>query len=323
MLAEIPGTDGFTINTIGQVYDKQGKLRNNYINGDGYITTAVKLLDGKTTTIAVHRLLAMAHIPKDREDRIEVNHRNGIKKDIRKENLEWVTPFENNIHSELLRDDSLRKKLVIFKNNKPFDSAKNLEEASKITNLPSLVIWDHLKNGTVSSEGFHFQYILRNKNIPEELRKYEKSKGIRRNIKIRDTETGEVLRFVSLTDAARHYNTYSSAIYQAIQKTKNPKLLQLRYQVTYDDCEFPELSDDDLNKAKGRCSKKVFGYNVQTKETILTDSAAEFIKKTGLSRKAVTTVLANGELRKVGCWFFIYSSKQNDEKMMAFVKSAV
>ena len=67
---------------------------------NGYLEVATKL-DGKRVKCLVHRLIGMAFVSGYNEElKINnINHINGIKTDNRPENLEWVTPSENQLHS--------------------------------------------------------------------------------------------------------------------------------------------------------------------------------------------------------------------------------
>ena len=73
--AYIPGTLGFTASDAGEIRGPSGELKNVYKNLDGYCTASVKLVDGSWRTFGVHRLVALAHIPDDRDKAVlEVNH---------------------------------------------------------------------------------------------------------------------------------------------------------------------------------------------------------------------------------------------------------
>jgi hypothetical protein len=63
----------------------------------GYVKRTLSK-DGKNFCFTEHRLVAMAFV-KNSENKLTVNHINGIKTDNRVENLEWSTSLENKQHA--------------------------------------------------------------------------------------------------------------------------------------------------------------------------------------------------------------------------------
>lgn len=67
------------------------------IDGSGYLRTMIQNDNKKYTTIKMHRVVCAAFL--GNQDRLEVNHKNGIKTDNNILNLEWCTRSENCQHS--------------------------------------------------------------------------------------------------------------------------------------------------------------------------------------------------------------------------------
>ena len=66
-------------------------------NSSGYLD--VGLYDnGSKKSMLIHRLVGFAFIPK-LKDKPAINHKNGCKTDNKVDNLEWVSPSENNFHA--------------------------------------------------------------------------------------------------------------------------------------------------------------------------------------------------------------------------------
>ena len=77
---------------------------------NGYLSVRINI-DEKIKWHTIHRLVATAFIP-NFENKLQVNHLNGIKTDNRVENLEWATQSENTKHAydnKLLKPAGNRK----------------------------------------------------------------------------------------------------------------------------------------------------------------------------------------------------------------------
>lgn len=87
----------YYISSFGRVYSAAyRKFFKTRLDKYGYVQVSLKKISKNPLTL--HRLVAKAFISNP-ENRLQVNHINGIKTDNRVENLEWVTAKENIRHS--------------------------------------------------------------------------------------------------------------------------------------------------------------------------------------------------------------------------------
>lgn len=74
----------------------RGRLIKGTQHSAGYRLAETRTPDGKRRSIYLHRAVMAAWVG---ESDLNVNHKNGDKTDNRLENLEYVTPAENNLHA--------------------------------------------------------------------------------------------------------------------------------------------------------------------------------------------------------------------------------
>lgn len=75
----------------------RGEVKKPTIRPNGYLKVSLYKY-GRSVTLEVQRVVASAFIPNP-HNKEQVNHIDGVKTNNRVENLEWVTPRENTLHS--------------------------------------------------------------------------------------------------------------------------------------------------------------------------------------------------------------------------------
>lgn len=90
--------ESFRKNGSSGYIQKEKILKQTTRNKGGYVCVNLSK-NGKAKVISVHRLVAETFI-ENPENKTQINHKNGNKKDNRIINLEWVTPKENINHCD-------------------------------------------------------------------------------------------------------------------------------------------------------------------------------------------------------------------------------
>lgn len=98
-MRDIPGLEGrYAATNDGRIWSyKRRKFRAQSLQRSGYLTISVKE-NGKHKTLSVHRLIALAWL-ENPENLPQVNHKDGVKTNNSRDNLEWCTGLHNSRHA--------------------------------------------------------------------------------------------------------------------------------------------------------------------------------------------------------------------------------
>src|SRR5574343_1614807 len=167
-MKEIPNANGYKIDKLGNVYKPNGRKIKGYYILRGYKRVHIP----NYGTVGIHRLLGITYLSNNIDyNSLHINHIDGNPSNNSLENLEWVTPEQNNHHSELFDKRKGRYKLIgsniVSKDEMLFTNIFEAEDEVKISRFD---IWQSIKNN-VPINNWHFSYFKRNDKIPVNLHK--------------------------------------------------------------------------------------------------------------------------------------------------------
>jgi len=127
---------GYKASSLGRIKTPKNNISNAQPRkSDGYIQVSIKKLgDSRGKMVNLHRLIAEAFIPNP-ENKLEVNHINGLRYDNKVSNLEWATRHENCNNKVFAKFVPTNRKLIQYTLNneiiKEWDSVKAVLEHYK------------------------------------------------------------------------------------------------------------------------------------------------------------------------------------------------
>ena len=211
----------YYITKDGKCYNsKTGKYLQGQINyKNGYFSYNITLPDGSKKRLYAHRLVAQNYIPNP-NNKTQINHIDGDKLNNCIDNLEWVTPKENQQHA--IRQE-LKKFNHVFcfnKNKELVAEYLNIVDAAKSVGIAqSLIAQEVNKEIKTLSGGFYWSYskeLGQTKNYP--------NTGKAKKVLQYDLNGKYIMTYSSTGEAARALHANNSHIGECCRgKIKNYK----------------------------------------------------------------------------------------------------
>lgn len=161
-LPDIQTNGKYEVSNFGQIRNattkRISKLNTN--SNHGYPTYAARM-NGTVKRLLVHRAVALAFIPNP-ERKGFVNHKDGTRTNNHLDNLEWVTPSENNLHCfrQLERYNHPMKAVAMLDNDlKVIATFRSTRQAESITGIHSGSIVRSCNHPTMKAGGYLWKYL--------------------------------------------------------------------------------------------------------------------------------------------------------------------
>lgn len=151
---EVRSIDRSFLTKLGKIEHRKQRVIKQFLKS-GYLQVGL-CKKNVTRWFIVHRLVALAFIPKV-AGRCQVNHINGIKTDNRVENLEWVSPKENQLHA--LKNGLMRSKNKAVQCIETKKIFKSINEAARQINGKAYGVCHVLSGRQKRYMGYSFKFV--------------------------------------------------------------------------------------------------------------------------------------------------------------------
>ena len=155
----IDNWDNYAVSNMGKIKNvRTGKEIKQVENKNGYLMVSI-CQNGKKATFRVHRLVALMFIPNP-ENKEEVNHINGDKKNNCVSNLEWNTHKENDNHARKtgLKHDNKPIKITDLETGET-NVFFSISEGARFFNLNNGVLSRALKHRNGKYKNLFLEYV--------------------------------------------------------------------------------------------------------------------------------------------------------------------
>ena len=158
--------NNYEVSDQGQVRNRTtGKILKGRESKSGYLQVSIKINEtGKFQNKYIHRLVAQFFI-NNPEQKKEVNHKDGNKLNNLKENLEWVTSSENQLHRQHILNKRItsNRKVGMYSiyTDELIQTFNSVEQAGKFFNKSRVNIDNALKhkNNQKTAYGYVWKYL--------------------------------------------------------------------------------------------------------------------------------------------------------------------